>query len=172
MKLVRILMVLLLTLTGCATQNDVSMNSMHMLAEIEIAQAKAEAIQAQAGAIQETITADSSELERHLAREQIVELEVTQSGLKAPTNGNDVAKAAVKEGGGWLKTTVGGVVIWRGIDGVADLAKSAGSTDIKASEGSTVNLNKNEKHTTAIGRETTATSEKGVEEEEVPIGDE
>lgn len=145
-----VLILLVAVVAGCSTKIDGQMTTSHMTAEVLIAQAKAEAIKAQADAIRASIHQGSSDLEAYLARESIASLEVTESGIKAPKTGNDVALAATRQLKDIVKYGVGGVIGYKVADGVADALKNGGTTEITA-EGDVTNV-REENHATNFGK--------------------
>lgn len=141
-----------LFLLGCSNKFDENMVGKQMDAEIAIAQAKSDAIVAQSQAIVRTLGESSTDLERYLARQQIVGLAITPSGLKSVTTGNDVVAILAEDGSTMIKDVVTGTVIWRGIVGVENILDSFGGTTVTAKEGSTLTyVNKDQKAVSGSG---------------------
>lgn len=135
----------MLFMVGCADEFDVAMVEKHMNAEIEIAKAKAAAIDSKSEAIALTITENSTDLERYLAREQIASLEVTESGLKSITTGNDVAVTLTQDGKVIVRDIVTGAVVYRGIVGLTEALANSGDTNIvNEGDGNVVDYTKND----------------------------
>lgn len=139
-------------LVGCANEFDVQMVEAHMEAEKEIARAKSELGIAQSEAIAVTIDENSTDLERYLARKQIAGLEITPSGIKSITTGNDVVIELTEDGQTIIKDVITGAVIYRGFIAAENILEGLGGTTVTATEGSTINYsNKDQKAVSVKG---------------------
>jgi len=146
-------------LSSCANEYDVMMVEKQMEAEIKIAEAKARATEAQSDALALTITENMSDLERFFAREQIASLEVTPSGLKSVTTGNDVLITIAADGRFIVRDIVTGTVLYRSVVGLADALKNSGNTDVRIDgEGNSVEVAQSEVKQVVVGENNVATS--------------
>jgi hypothetical protein len=156
----RLIYLVPLLMVGCASQNDVTLNNNHMLAEIEIAQWKSKAISDKAAAIQATIGPDASELERYLAREQISRMEVTVSGIKSPTLGTDVQVRG-------LETAEKGIVpIAFAIPMYKSIKEQKGDITATVGRDGSINVIDDDKRATTFGQGSPATNQPGYKEPE------